>query len=172
MAPSPLDLCMNSADGTIRGCAACGFLTLKEYGICNVIHCEQCGVWYPDLPCLAAWRLRPHGGALMRPCLLSGGIGGPETRASRRRKSRCVEGSALARARPLGLSLPAAPRASVTSFAPCRPRRAGPGACGSRVSWRSSRTFSRATPRPLSSSLKETASSSTRSTAGDPEEAA
>ena len=34
------------AEGTIRACPKCGDLTMKEYGICNVIQCSQCGIWW------------------------------------------------------------------------------------------------------------------------------
>jgi hypothetical protein len=34
------------ADGTVRHCPKCRFPTMKEYGICNVIQCEQCSVWW------------------------------------------------------------------------------------------------------------------------------
>lgn len=44
------------ADGTVRPCPACRLPTFKEYGICNVIHCEQCGVWWN-------WRSRDTGGS-------------------------------------------------------------------------------------------------------------
>ena len=33
-------------DGTLRGCPQCGMLTMKEYGICNVIQCERCSIWW------------------------------------------------------------------------------------------------------------------------------
>ena len=33
-------------DGKIRHCPKCRLPTMKEYGICNVINCEQCGVWW------------------------------------------------------------------------------------------------------------------------------
>jgi len=41
-------------DGTIRSCPKCEFLTMKEFGICNVINCEQCGIWWN-------WRTRNTG---------------------------------------------------------------------------------------------------------------
>ena len=38
-------------DGTLRPCPKCDLLTLKEYGVCNVISCQQCSVvWH--------WRTR------------------------------------------------------------------------------------------------------------------
>ena len=39
------------ADGTLRPCPKCKLLTMKEYGVCNVISCQQCSVvWH--------WRTR------------------------------------------------------------------------------------------------------------------
>jgi hypothetical protein len=34
------------ADGVIRCCPACRHPTMKEYGVCNVICCEICGIWW------------------------------------------------------------------------------------------------------------------------------
>ena len=34
------------ADGTMRPCPKCRFLTLKEFGVCNVIQCQQCAIWW------------------------------------------------------------------------------------------------------------------------------
>lgn len=34
------------ADGTVRHCPGCRFPTLKEFGVCNIICCEQCGGWW------------------------------------------------------------------------------------------------------------------------------
>merc|ERR1711988_931809 len=31
-------------DGTLRPCPKCDLLTLKEYGVCNVISCQQCAM--------------------------------------------------------------------------------------------------------------------------------
>mmetsp|Transcript_63296 Transcript_63296/g.173995 ORF Transcript_63296/g.173995 Transcript_63296/m.173995 type:complete len:120 (+) Transcript_63296:232-591(+) len=30
----------------IRPCPKCHNMTMKEYGICNVINCDQCGIWW------------------------------------------------------------------------------------------------------------------------------
>ena len=30
----------------IRPCPKCNMMTMKEYGICNVINCDQCGIWW------------------------------------------------------------------------------------------------------------------------------
>ena len=32
------------ADGVLRPCPKCKLLTMKEYGVCNVIDCQQCGI--------------------------------------------------------------------------------------------------------------------------------
>ena len=40
--------------GTMRPCPKCGELTIKEYGICNVIECARCGIWWN-------WRTRETG---------------------------------------------------------------------------------------------------------------
>ena len=32
------------ADGTLRPCPKCKLLTMKEFGVCNVIDCQQCGI--------------------------------------------------------------------------------------------------------------------------------
>jgi len=32
------------ADGTLRPCPKCQLLTMKEYGVCNVIECQQCSI--------------------------------------------------------------------------------------------------------------------------------
>jgi hypothetical protein len=42
------------AEGKLRPCPSCALLTLKEYGICNVIQCAKCGVWWN-------WRTRETG---------------------------------------------------------------------------------------------------------------
>eukprot|EP00455_Lapot_gusevi_P033035 TRINITY_DN3608_c0_g2_i5.p1 TRINITY_DN3608_c0_g2~~TRINITY_DN3608_c0_g2_i5.p1 ORF type:complete len:321 (+),score=11.89 TRINITY_DN3608_c0_g2_i5:42-1004(+) len=34
------------ANGTLRPCPKCQYLTMKEYGICNVIECVACGIWW------------------------------------------------------------------------------------------------------------------------------
>lgn len=34
------------ADGSLRECPSCSFPTIKEYGICNIIQCEQCNIWW------------------------------------------------------------------------------------------------------------------------------
>jgi hypothetical protein len=34
------------ADGTMRPCPKCRFLTLKEFGVCNVIQCQRCAIWW------------------------------------------------------------------------------------------------------------------------------
>jgi hypothetical protein len=34
------------AEGTLRPCPKCALLTMKEYGICNVIVCERCSIWW------------------------------------------------------------------------------------------------------------------------------
>ena len=41
-------------EGKLRDCPKCKMLTLKEYGICNVIHCHGCSVWWN-------WRTRETG---------------------------------------------------------------------------------------------------------------
>ena len=41
-------------EGTLRGCPACGHYTMKERGICNVLECAKCGVWWN-------WRTRETG---------------------------------------------------------------------------------------------------------------
>ena len=33
-------------DGTMRKCPKCQLLTMKEFGVCNVIQCEQCSIWW------------------------------------------------------------------------------------------------------------------------------
>lgn len=40
--------------GTLRACPTCSHYTLKEKGICNVIECAKCGVWWN-------WRTRETG---------------------------------------------------------------------------------------------------------------
>lgn len=40
--------------GTLRECPSCRHLTMKEKGICNVIHCVKCGIWWN-------WRTRDQG---------------------------------------------------------------------------------------------------------------
>ena len=42
------------ASGTLRACPTCSHFTLKEKGICNVIECAKCGVWWN-------WRTRETG---------------------------------------------------------------------------------------------------------------
>ena len=42
------------AEGIVRHCAACRHPTLKEFGVCNVINCEKCGIWWN-------WRTRETG---------------------------------------------------------------------------------------------------------------
>ena len=42
------------ASGTLRACPTCSHYTLKEKGICNVIECAKCGVWWN-------WRTRDTG---------------------------------------------------------------------------------------------------------------
>ena len=42
------------ASGTLRACPTCSHYTLKEKGICNVIECAKCGVWWN-------WRTRETG---------------------------------------------------------------------------------------------------------------
>eukprot|EP00937_MAST-01D_sp_MAST-1D-sp2_P003292 g3292.t1 len=34
------------AAGTMRGCPACRAMAFKEKGVCNVINCAQCGIWW------------------------------------------------------------------------------------------------------------------------------
>ena len=34
------------AEGIVRHCPTCSLPTMKEYGICNVINCERCSVWW------------------------------------------------------------------------------------------------------------------------------
>jgi len=33
-------------DGQLRECPACKLLTMKEKGLCNVIECTRCGIWW------------------------------------------------------------------------------------------------------------------------------
>ena len=40
--------------GELRKCPACQHLTLKEKGICNVIQCTKCGIWWN-------WRTKEKG---------------------------------------------------------------------------------------------------------------
>ena len=32
--------------GQIRECPTCRHLTLKEKGLCNIIECAKCGIWW------------------------------------------------------------------------------------------------------------------------------
>ena len=41
-------------EGKMRDCPKCGEYTIKEYGICNVIECAKCGIWWN-------WRTRDTG---------------------------------------------------------------------------------------------------------------
>jgi hypothetical protein len=34
------------AEGKLKPCPQCQLLTMKEYGICNVINCAQCNIWW------------------------------------------------------------------------------------------------------------------------------
>ena len=34
------------AEGTMKRCPRCALLTMKEYGVCNVIDYEQCRIWW------------------------------------------------------------------------------------------------------------------------------
>lgn len=40
--------------GTLRECPSCRHLTMKEKGICNIIHCAKCGIWWN-------WRTKEQG---------------------------------------------------------------------------------------------------------------
>jgi hypothetical protein len=40
--------------GELRACPACRHWTFKEKGICNVIECAKCGVWWN-------WRTKEQG---------------------------------------------------------------------------------------------------------------
>ena len=40
--------------GQLRECPTCRHLTLKEKGLCNVIECAKCGIWWN-------WRTREQG---------------------------------------------------------------------------------------------------------------
>jgi len=40
--------------GQLRECPTCRHLTLKEKGLCNVIECVKCGIWWN-------WRTREQG---------------------------------------------------------------------------------------------------------------
>ena len=42
------------ADGTLRPCPTCQLLTMKEFGVCNVIDCQQCSIVWN-------WRTRETG---------------------------------------------------------------------------------------------------------------
>ena len=42
------------AEGKLRECPKCRLLTMKEYGVCNVIDCQQCGIVWN-------WRTRETG---------------------------------------------------------------------------------------------------------------
>ena len=44
-APDPA-LAAMVAEGKMRECPKCRFLTLKEFGVCNVIQCQRCSVWW------------------------------------------------------------------------------------------------------------------------------
>jgi len=33
-------------DGTLRPCPKCNHMTMKEYGVCNVIECVKCAIWW------------------------------------------------------------------------------------------------------------------------------
>ena len=41
-------------EGTLRLCPSCDFPTMKDKGMCNVMHCGQCGIWWN-------WRSRETG---------------------------------------------------------------------------------------------------------------
>merc|ERR1719499_1159537 len=41
-------------DGTMRKCPKCQTLTMKDKGLCNIINCNNCGVWWN-------WRTRETG---------------------------------------------------------------------------------------------------------------
>eukprot|EP00455_Lapot_gusevi_P005105 TRINITY_DN12149_c0_g1_i5.p1 TRINITY_DN12149_c0_g1~~TRINITY_DN12149_c0_g1_i5.p1 ORF type:complete len:435 (-),score=127.23 TRINITY_DN12149_c0_g1_i5:77-1315(-) len=41
-------------EGKLRPCPKCQHMTMKEYGICNVIECGKCGIWWN-------WRTRETG---------------------------------------------------------------------------------------------------------------
>jgi len=41
-------------EGTLRPCPKCQHMTLKEFGVCNVIECAKCGIWWN-------WRNRETG---------------------------------------------------------------------------------------------------------------
>jgi hypothetical protein len=40
--------------GQLRECPTCRLLTLKEKGLCNVIECAKCGIWWN-------WRTKEQG---------------------------------------------------------------------------------------------------------------
>lgn len=40
--------------GQLRECPTCRHLTLKEKGLCNIIECAKCGIWWN-------WRTREQG---------------------------------------------------------------------------------------------------------------
>ena len=40
--------------GTLRECPTCRHLTLKEKGLCNIIECAKCGIWWN-------WRTQEQG---------------------------------------------------------------------------------------------------------------
>ena len=40
--------------GQLRECPTCHLLTMKEKGLCNVIECTKCGIWWN-------WRTREQG---------------------------------------------------------------------------------------------------------------
>lgn len=39
-------LCKMLAEGTMRKCPSCQLVTMKEFGVCNVIQCEKCSIWW------------------------------------------------------------------------------------------------------------------------------
>lgn len=47
-------LCKMLAEGTMRKCPKCDLITMKEFGVCNVIQCEKCSIWWN-------WRTRETG---------------------------------------------------------------------------------------------------------------
>jgi hypothetical protein len=47
-------LCKMLAEGVMRKCPSCKLVTMKEFGVCNVIQCEKCSIWWN-------WRSRETG---------------------------------------------------------------------------------------------------------------